>query len=227
MSQSIKLKDNTFWDMDSIRTTENVRVAGTNLNSYTHNGCYYFDSQVTPIGIPSGTNGWLVVVAEQPINEGRGTGYIKQFWLRSGEPNVTDFLMYTRTCNVGISNWGSWRRIIVEDDIFYLSGDTYGNSNTLYLGGHITGSTKSLCTNLPVPKRLDKISTITITSYDISVRAVGGGYLLNRATSGLTVSAVKSDNGNIALTFDSSTAFSTTNNTPIGIAIYKLTLSFT
>lgn len=226
MGQSIKLQDNTYWDMTSIRNVVNVREAGTNLNYYVTNGCWYFDSNVTPVNIPIGTNGWLQVIAEQPINEGRNSGYIKQIWYRSGTPNENDFQIFIRTVNVGVTDWGSWRRLMVEDDIFYLSGETYKNSAIVYSGGHITGGNVSICTNLNVPKRLDKISSISVTGYDLTVRTTAGSYILNRATSGFTVSCVKADGCNVQITITSPTALSATNNTPVSVAIYGLQLKF-
>lgn len=226
MGQSIKLQDNTYWDMSSIRNVVNVREAGTNLNYYVTSGCWYFDSTVTPINIPVGTNGWLQVIPEQPINEGRNSGYIKQIWYRSGTPNENDWQIYIRTVNVGVTDWGNWHRLIVENDIFYMSGETYGNSAIIYSGGHITGGNTSICTNINLPKRLDKISSIGVNSYDITVRAVGGGYLLNRATSGVTVTCVKADACNVQITITTPSALSTTNNTPVAVAIYGLGLTF-
>lgn len=226
MAQSIKLQDNSFWDMSSIRTVVNVRVAGTNLDSYLTSGCWYFDSNVTPLNIPIGTNGWLFVSAEQPLNEGRGSGYVKQIWMRAGTPNENDFHVYMRTANAGVVSFGAWRRLMVEDDLFYWQGETYGISKILYCGGHVTGGSKQVCTNINVPKRLDKISSITVNSYDITVRSVAGAYAINRATSGYTVVAEKVDNANIQLTFTGTAALSATNNTPVSVAIYGLSLTF-
>ena len=227
MGQSIKLKDGMFWDMSSIRQVKNILTAGTSCDSYVYNGVYYFDSEHTPINVPTGnTNGWLFVFGEQPLNEGRGSGYVKQIWYRAGTPNTNDYQIYVRTCNVNVTGWSSWRRLMVEDDIFYLAGNSYSNSGIVYCGGHITGGNVQICTNLNVPKRLDKISSITVNSYDLTVRAVGGSYLLNRATSGYTVTAVKVDNCNVQINIKSSTALSTTNNTPVAVAIYGLNLTF-
>lgn len=121
MGQAIKLKDGALWDASAIRNVVNIRVAGTNLNNYTQSGCYYFDSNVTPVNIPVGTNGWLQVIAEQPMNEGRGTGYVRQFWYRSGTVNENDHQMYMRTANVGVTGWGAWQKIITEKDLNALS----------------------------------------------------------------------------------------------------------
>lgn len=121
MGQAIKLKDGALWDASAIRNVVNIRVAGTNLNDYLQSGCYYFDSNVTPLNIPVGSNGWLQVIAEQPMNEGRGSGYVRQFWYRSGTVNENDHQMYMRTANVGVTDWGAWQKIITEKDLNALS----------------------------------------------------------------------------------------------------------
>lgn len=230
MGQSIKLKDGFYWDAWSIRNTQNILTAGTDCNNYVYSGCYYFDSQRTPINAPAGvTNGWLQVIAEQPVNEGRPSGYIRQIWHRSGTPDSNDFQTFIRTVNVGQTGWGAWRRFIVEDDIFYSVGDTYQNSAIVYCGGHITGGNVSICTNINLPKRLDKISSIGVGWFDVTVRTTGGTYILNRTTTstgGFSMSCVKADSCNVQITITSSTALSATNNTPVSVAIYGLTLNF-
>lgn len=260
MGQSIKLQENTFWDVSSIRVVKNVLTKGTNLNDYVYNGCYYFDSNNTPQNVPSGNvNGWLVVLSEQPLNEGRGSGYVKQIWLRAGTAGSNDFQTYVRTANIGVMNWGAWQRLIVESDIaalmatmetsvasarstadsnlaalaaslnrqiFFEAGDIYANASIIYCGGHITNGSKDICTNVALPERMSNISTITVTGYDFTVRSTAGGYILNRATSGLTVNAMKADSRNLQLTIKSPSALNATNNTPVAVAIYGLNLTF-
>ena len=41
--------------------TTTVTTAGENLDDYTKTGVYYFSSNHTPVNVPSGVNGWLVV----------------------------------------------------------------------------------------------------------------------------------------------------------------------
>ena len=119
------------------------------------------------------------------------------------------------------------QKLIVEGDIFYSSGDSYSNNGTIvYLGGHITGENTEICTNINLPKRLDKISSIIVNSYDITVRGVAGGYLLDRAKSGLTVACTKVDGANAQLVFTSSATLTATNNTPVSVAIHGLSLTF-
>ena len=229
MGQSIKLKDGVLWDTSSIRNTKNILTAGTNLDNYIYSGCYYFDSDHTPVNVPyNNSNGWLQVIAEQPLNEGRGSGYVKQIWYRSGTPNTNDFQTYIRTCNIGVTGWSTWRRLVVEDDLYYSAGEQYWNYSIIYCGGHITGGSKSVCTNISVPKRLDKINSITVNGYDITVRSTAGNYIIDRAFTGsnLSISCVKADPTNVQITINSPTELSATNNTPVSVSIYALTLTF-
>ena len=226
MGQSIKLKDGNYWDTSSIRNTKNILTTGTDCNNYILSGCYYFDEERTPTNAPPGVvNGWLNVMSEQPLNEGRGSGFVKQIWYRAGTPNSNDFQTYVRTANVGVTGWSAWRKLVVEDDIYYSAGETYWNYDIIYCGGHITSGSKDICTNISVPKRMDRINSITVNGYNITARGASG-YIIQNATSGLTLQAIKADPTNVRLTISSPTALSATNNTPVAVAIYALTMTF-
>ena len=107
--------------------TQYVTTAGTNLNDYVDQGIYFFNQSYIPTNIPTGVNGWLVVMA---LGEADTTDkFIKQVWLRAGTPNTNDYDMYVRTRSWD-GNWGSWRRIITEVDtewktLEYTSAFTY------------------------------------------------------------------------------------------------------
>lgn len=164
-------------------------------------------------------------MAEQPLNEGRGSGFVKQIWYRAGTPNDNDFQTWVRTANIGLTGWSAWRRLVVEDDLYYSPGELYWNYDIVYCGGHITSGSKSVCTNISVPKRLERINSITVNGYNVTVRGVGG-YVIQNATSGLTLTAIKADPTNVQLTITSPSALSATNNTPVSVAIYALTMTF-
>lgn len=80
-----------------------VKTAGTSLDDYTEEGVYYFSGDYTPLGVPSGVNGWLDV---KPA--GSAT---KQFWFRHGTPGTTDFNTLFRTYSPS-TGWGEWVDII-------------------------------------------------------------------------------------------------------------------
>lgn len=115
----------------------------------------------------------------------------------------------------------------IENEMYYKAGNTYTASGNIITSGFVTNSKKDITFSFPVPKRLDKISTITLNSYDITVRDVAGAYLLNRATSNVgTVTIAKGDGNYIRVNLRSGTAYTTTNNSPISVVLYGITLTF-
>ena len=79
-----------------------VTTAGTDLNNYIVPGVYYFTSNLGTKNIPSGTNGWLVVLKVPTI------GNVKQIWLRSGS-EATHHFIFLRTRIEG--EWENWVNI--------------------------------------------------------------------------------------------------------------------
>ncbi len=113
---------------------------------------------------------------------------------------------------------------VTASDIFYKSGDTYTTSTVLVATGYITGSTKSITFNLPLPKRMDNISSITYNTFNIVGRS-NSGYLNNTGSyfsvlgSDYTIATGIEPNV-ISLTITKNTAFTNiTNNTPVAIQI--------
>ena len=80
-------------------STQNVITSGTDLNDYMETGTYFFrNSSVTPINIPAGSNGWLLVLKGDDA-------HCKQIWFRLGsEPN--HYQTFIRTCLSG--TWTTW-----------------------------------------------------------------------------------------------------------------------
>lgn len=208
-------------DVATLRRYTNI-PDNTDLNTIKSIGTYKSTSKAhtdTMTNTPSGlSGGFRMVVSNWTGNETYETlvrqelYYYNRYYVRS---MLSD----------GVS-WSAWQRLIAENDIFYSSGDTYSNSAIVYLGGHITSGSKAICTNINVPKRLDNISSITVNSYSFTVRTVAGSYILDEATSGFTVKCVKADACNVQITITSPTALSATNNTPVSVAIYGLSLTF-
>ena len=116
----------------------------------------------------------------------------------------------------------------ITNNFFYKSGDSYSDSGLFHAGGMITGGLSEIQTTITLPKRLDNISNISVNSYKLTTRKIEGGYLLNQATSGLTVIASKVDDCHIRLSIKNSdgSTFDSTNNTPVCVSIYSLSLSF-
>ena len=114
----------------------------------------------------------------------------------------------------------------LKEALYYKDGDTFIIPGVVHIAGGISGSAKSIIFSLVLPKSLEKISDITLNSYDITVRPVEGGYILNRVTSGLTTQIVKRVDNIVTVQFNSETAFDTTNNTPCLVSLYSLSLTF-
>ncbi len=93
-------------NIENAISTQTVTTANTNLNDYTTAGVYYFNTNVTPTNIPSGTNGWLEVIHS-------GYEAVKQIWYRSGVANQDDFQTYVRTY---INGWSSWKQYQMVED---------------------------------------------------------------------------------------------------------------
>lgn len=104
-----------------IPKTKPVTATGTNLNSYTATGIYFFSGSVTPTNIPGGTNGWLVVL--NATQSDTSTAYVKQIFIRAGAPGSNDFYIWARTKANG-GSWGSWCKLLMNT---LVSGE-YGTS---------------------------------------------------------------------------------------------------
>ena len=130
----------------------------------------------------------------------------------------------------------------LEDTLFYKSGDVIelGSTDSLtafVIDGYISNSSKDLYMSIPVPKRLDKITTITAVSINVEARGhdgylnATGGYVEYVGASGYTFYIDKSSENTIKFRIQKSTAWTksggtATNNVPISLAGYfKFTLT--
>lgn len=108
---------NQNWDIidaemiKRFKVVTNVTTANTNLDDYKTSGIYFFTSNFTPVGIPSGSNGWLIVLPNSPTN----SSFVKQIWLRAGVPDSNDHITYVRTL-VG-EVWSNWSKYITEREL--------------------------------------------------------------------------------------------------------------
>lgn len=83
----------------------NVTTTGTDLNDYVEDGFYVFSSSATPVNIPVGVNGWLMVI---------GDGYktrVKQLWWRMGTLDSNDHGFYIRMRGDN-GGWSSWAQVM-------------------------------------------------------------------------------------------------------------------
>lgn len=99
----------------------------------------------------------------------------------------------------------------------------------LKLRGYLTGSAQSIRFSIAVPKRLDNISSVTINTLNVAIRKSNGGYLINGdvlTESNLTVTAYVCEPNYIDFYIANSGVYDGTNNTPIGVAINSLNMTF-
>ena len=96
----------------------NIVQEKLDLNDITETGIYYFSNTYTPTNIPSGVNGWLIVL------ETASTGYVKQIWYRQGTANSNSHETFERYCGGG--TWGEWTKFLTEKD--YYSAISKGNT---------------------------------------------------------------------------------------------------
>ena len=83
---------------------KNVIIPNTDLNNYRETGIYFFkNSSVAPTNIPTGSNGWLVVL------KGDTNDVVKQIWFRFGSES-NHFQTFIRTCLNGL--WTEWVNLI-------------------------------------------------------------------------------------------------------------------
>lgn len=101
-------------------THTRVQTADTNLDDYTTIGVYYFSASYVPTNIPSGTNGWLIVMPAVPGVAGNSNW--KQIWLRQGTAGVNDQETFIRTYQGG--SWGPWSIVLTSILSPTLYGDT-------------------------------------------------------------------------------------------------------
>lgn len=103
-------------------------------------------------------------------------------------------------------------------DLFYKSGDVVSIPNTDIMTAFVTASSTEIHVQINLQKRLDNISSATITSAISSFRSATGGYVLGNAydmlsnSTNVEVTIVKQLNC-IRIRFINSNGWGITNNT--------------
>lgn len=196
-----------------------VTTANTDLNDYTETGLYFFGTSYTPINIPTSlVNGWVSVIKSIP------NSFVKQIFYRGGTADKNDYETYVRTRVGGI--WSNWQRFIVENDLYYKAGDTF--TFEWKGGGFLTTSATEIQFSIPLPKRVPRGVTPSITSGKIYVRLPSGGYLLNNVDITIDNTITLKSYGNILdVILGHSSAYQTTNNIPLAIQVADLKINFT
>lgn len=87
------------------------------LNDITETGIYYFSQTYTPVNIPVGVNGWLLVM------KGSSSDIVKQVWHRLGTANSNTYNTFERY--KGNNTWSEWTKFLTEKE--YYNALDYGN----------------------------------------------------------------------------------------------------
>lgn len=116
----------------------------------------------------------------------------------------------------------------MEEKLNYQKGDIYTIKDRSYVtvGGSLTAGKGQIRFGIFVPKKLTNISKITVNSAKITVRNTAGEYILDYVDVTNKVSASKSGDNAIHLSYASGSTMSGTNNTPISVEIGALILTF-
>lgn len=123
---------------------------------------------------------------------------------------------------------GKTLKQLIEDEIYYKAGDSFSTNSIYALGGYLTAAKKQLWVSVPLPKRLSKITTITMQSFNISARSIGGTYILDAVTQSNfkgSVEVRKVGENMITIIMKGDNEFYQTNNIPIGYQL-EFTVSF-
>ena len=128
----------------------------------------------------------------------------------------------------------------LHDDIYYKSGDTFQwlqsehSSYEIYnqiTVGHITGGAQNIQFTIALPKKLDNINSVTLSSLAITVRIAGGGYVFQDDSADLIGSSytlrVYKRSGNILfINIERSSGSFGTNNSLVDVSIRNIIATF-
>ncbi len=218
---------NDLNDKPTIPTTTVELISG-NTSALTSGGAYNAFAQR---GVPSGGS------VGQIIKKSSATDYDFS-WADACIDNLSSTSITTplsanqgRILNEKFSNY------VLSSDLYYKNGDTYnityGNLR-LQAAGVLTTDKKEIAFSITVPKSLKNISSVTINSLKLNIRAADGGYVGSSSfvfpgtdfLNGYTVDAGISAENVIGFLITSSTAFNYTNNITLGIDVGELNLTF-
>ena len=139
-----------------IGTPSSYSGAGRTLKT----GIFFFLGDGTVTGAPDNFNkGWLISY------RARKNG-IKQFYCPYDNNNI-----YTRTFNG--SNFTEWQRVMIQQDVYYTSGDIIELNNNYDMIGHVTDSSKQIVFTINLPKSLYYINNFTINEMRLKIRDNG------------------------------------------------------
>lgn len=151
------------------------------------------------------------------------------------QDNFTTYTSNEKSVPIGEATWSEYKdrvdfkKITIQGKnvLLYENGDIYQiNDSFINVGGCITSGQKQLRFTIFTPKLLTNISSIVVNNAKLTARHVGGGYLLDAQDVTSRLEAYKAGDNTIYLVYVSSSAMSTTNNTPVAVEINNLKLTF-
>ena len=127
-----------------------------------------------------------------------------------------------------------WEIEAINKELYYVKGEKYAfeapdTYNAVWTGGTLTTGRKQIVFTIWLPKRIDKINTITLNGIILSARSNLGSYLLGKTTDKSKITVSKATENSITLVHLTDTAYATTdatNNTPVAICLEKLDITF-
>lgn len=158
-----------------------VTTAGTDLNDYITDGFYHFVSAYTPVNIPAGVNGWLMVI------KGNDDSVIKQIWFRQGTVNSNDHGTYIRTSTGSTSGWSDWHQVLTNKGgtitgTLYINNTTDGSSlsdkNAALIIGDRSGEHIVIDTNEIIPKATGTTGGTLVLGDSGATVQMGGKFML-------------------------------------------------
>ena len=153
-----------------------------------------------------------------------------QFHAQSASDNL-DFTFWHPKIEIG-STATRWTPSpdFIQDSMFYRSGDTMSLSG-LVADGFITEGATSMLITIPCGKRLDFVSSASLSNEKVQVRQ-NGNYLIGSSSSGVSFDGtftfyILRDIGCIRLDFKTSAAVpNATNNDLVAVQFYTGTITF-
>lgn len=128
-----------------------------------------------------------------------------------------------------------WYRILTtkpdSGSLYYAPGETYSTSAEMMMCGHITNGVKNIHLGLWLPKSLERINGISVTTLVGSIRGINGYIGWTSTTnfltqSGLTITANRTSPNGVRINIANSSDFANaTANTPVSLSA-RFTLSF-
>ena len=92
----------------------------------------------------------------------------------------------------------------ILDELYYKAGDTFTPAGNTYIAGGSTNDKKAVLFTFPLPKRLDNITSITVTGTNsFYVYQDGGRYLVDPTSANISFTVGKSTDNMITLRIDS------------------------